>query len=271
MAARGRLADREGFLAWAFVLPAFVYLTALVAVPFGLTVAYGFGSLHAVTGSHAFWASLTHTLVVTGVSTLLVVVFGKALASVLLARFRGRWLVRLAVLLPWTTPVALSALSWRWLLDTLYRPPAPYVGVGPVRADATLVMATAVHVWRLTPLVAVIMMAGRAAVPRDLDDAARLDGAGFWRRTFEVTLPLTLPVDAVAAVFCAVITLGDMAVVRVLTTGSGGSQVLPSLAYLRGVDDGRTGSGAAMALFLFPLFVAAVIVVLRAVRRLESR
>jgi multiple sugar transport system permease protein len=278
VASRGRLADREGFLAWAFVLPSVVYLTALVAVPFGLTVAYvfsgarGLGNLRTVTGSDAFWSSLVHTLVITGVSTVLLVIFGKLLACVLLADFRGRWLVRLAVLLPWTTPVALSALSWRWLLDSLYRPPAPYVSLGPGRADATLLTAVAVHVWRLTPLIAVIMMAGRAAVPRDLDDAARLDGAGFWRRTFEVTAPLTLPVDAVAAVFGAVITLGDMGVVRVLTAGVPGEsrQVLPSLAYLQGVDDGRTGVGAAMALFLFPLFLAAVIVVLRAVRRLEN-
>ena len=260
---RGRLADREGFLAWAFVLPTIVYLTVLVAVPLCMTVAYAFadglGGFRTVTGDQVFWRSLVHSLVIAGVSTVLVVVLGKIVAAVLMAEFRGRWLVRLAVLLPWTTPVALSALSWRWLLDTLARP------------SATVLPAIAVHVWRLTPLIAVIMVAGRAAVPRDLDDAARLDGAGFWRRTFEITMPLTLPVDAVAAVLAAVITLGDMAVVRVLTTGGPAGQVLPSLAYVRGVEEGRTSAGAVIGLFLFPVFLAAVIVVLRAVRRLESR
>ncbi len=270
MASRGRLADREAFLTWVFVLPSVVYLVALVALPFGMTVAYAFsgglGAFRTVTGDPVFWHSLVHTLVLTGASTVLVVIFGKILAWVLMADFRGRWPVRLAALLPWTTPVALSALSWRWFLDALYRPGAP-----AGRVDATTAMAVAVHVWRLTPLIAVIMMAGRVAVTGDLDDAARLDGAGFWRRTFEVTLPLTLPLDAVAAVFAAVITLGDMAVVRILSAGGPGPQVVPSLAYLRGVDDGRTGVGAATALFLFPLFLAGAIVVLRAVRRLENR
>jgi multiple sugar transport system permease protein len=298
MAARGRptarLADREGFLAWAFLLPSAVYLTALVAVPFCLTAGYAFtethGAAHASTGlgnlraifrDDVFWRSLGHTLVLTGIAVVLVVLLGKILASVLLAGFRGRWLVRLLVLLPWTTPVALSAISWRWLLDPAYSPVTAilrHAGVahgGPVwlgRPQPAMAAVIAVHVWRLTPLAAVIMMAGLAAVPRDVDDAARLDGAGYWRRTFGVTLPLTLPVDTAAAVFAAAITFGDMAVVRVLTGGGphDSTQVLPALAYARGVEGGDIGQGAAIALFLFPLLLAAVFAVLRAARRLES-
>ena len=160
----------------------------------------------------------------------LIVVLGKVLANILLADFRGKWLVRFLVLLPWTTPVALSAISWLWLLDSIYSPIdwlLRQVGLlGPGEnmywlGEPGLAMASviAVHVWRLTPLAAVIMMAGLVAIPRDMDDAARLDGAGFWRRMFEVTIPLTLPVIAVAAVFAAIFTFTDMAVVDVLTGG----------------------------------------------------
>jgi ABC-type sugar transport system permease subunit len=289
-----RLADRETFLAWAFLLPSAVYLTALVAVPFCLTVGYaftdahgaahastGFGNLRAIFRDGVFWRSLGHTLVLTGIAVALVVLFGKILANVLLAGFRGRWLVRLLVLLPWTTPVALSAISWRWLLDPAYSPVTAvlhHAGVahgGPTwlgRPHPAMAAVIAVHVWRLTPLAAVIMMAGLAAVPRDVDDAARLDGAGYWRRTFGVTLPLTLPVDTVAAVFAAVITFGDMAVVRVLTGGGphDSTQVLPALAYVRGVEGGDFGQGAAIALFLCPLLLAAVFVAMRAVRRVDD-
>jgi ABC-type sugar transport system permease subunit len=291
---RPRLADRERFLAWVFLLPPVVYLLALVAVPFCLTVGYAFSGTKGRTSHFSglrnvreivtdglVWRSAAHTLVLTGASVVLVVIFGKLLASVLRADFRGKWPIRFLILMPWTTPVALSASSWRWLLDPVYSPAGRFLrDSGLAHGDASwlarphpaIATVVAVHVWRLTPLAAVIMMAGLAGVPREVDEAARLDGAGFWRRTFEVTLPLTLPVDAVAAVFAAVVTFADVAVVRVLTGGGphDSTQVLPTLAYLRGVDDGDAGQGAAIGLFLLPLLLAAVIALLRAVRRLET-
>jgi len=129
----------------------------------------------------------------------------------------------------------------------------------------------AVHVWRLTPLAAVIITAGLVAIPKDLDEAARVDGAGFWRRMFEVTIPMTLPVIAVSALFGAIFTFTDMAVVDVLTNGgpNNATQVLTSWAFLRGIDGGDVGQGAAIALFLLPLLLAAAIAILRSVRRME--
>jgi multiple sugar transport system permease protein len=253
---RIRLADRAGYLAGAALLPSAAYLVALVLVPLGLTVASASGGLRAVLREAVVWRSLGHTLALTGAVVVLVVPLGKVLAYVLRARVRGRWAVRVLVLLPWTTPVALSALSWRGLLASL-----PHGLDRPYPAMATVV---AVHVWRLTPLAAVVMAAGLSAVPRDLDDAARLDGAGFWRRTFGVTVPLTLPADVVTAMFVAAATFGDLAVVGVLTGGGprGATQVLPTLAYAR-----DTRGGATVALFLLPLLLAAVAVVVRAVRR----
>jgi multiple sugar transport system permease protein len=294
---RPRLADREGFLAWAFLLPSIVYLTALVAAPFGLTVAFalsrstsddpsyrfaGLRDFRAVVADDAFWRSAFNTLALTVASIALVVIFGTILANVLLARFRGRWPVRFLVLLPWTTPVALSAISWRWLIGAANSPVERLLRTAGVlhgheqplsRPVVAMVSVVAVHVWRLTPLAAVIVMAGLAAIPRGVRDAARLDGAGFWRRLFGVTLPLTLPMIAVAAVFTAVATFADMAVVRVLTGGGPGNdtQVLPTLAYLRGVDGGDTGQGTAIALFLFPLLLAAVLGLRRAVRDGDAR
>jgi multiple sugar transport system permease protein len=129
----------------------------------------------------------------------------------------------------------------------------------------------AVHVWRLTPLAAVIMMAGLVAIPRDIDEAARVDGAGYWRRMFEVTIPMVLPVAAVATLFGAILTFTDMAVVSVLTRGgpTHATEVLASWAFTRGIGGGDLGQGAAIALFLFPLLLAAAIAILQSVRRLE--
>lgn len=303
------LADREGVLAWAFLMPSIIFIVALVGVPFVLAIAFAFSDVttgdpsfdfagldnfRAIAGDSVFWQSLRNTFVFTAISMVLIVVFGKILANILVADFRGKWLVRLLVLLPWTTPVALSAVSWLWMLDSVYSPVDWVLRNSPAEPLARqsgllegqqdnaywlgrpyLAMASviAVHVWRLTPLAAVIVMAGLVAIPKDIDEAARVDGAGFWRRMIEVTLPLTLPVIAVASLFGAIVTFTDMTVVYVLTRGgpTNATQVLSSWAYFRGIEGGDVGQGAAIALFLFPLLLAGIIAILRAVRRMEVR
>jgi multiple sugar transport system permease protein len=295
MARRTSLADRDNALAWIFLMPSVIYILALVAVPFVLAVGFamsdvtsgdpsfdfvGFRNFDAIFDDPVFWRSLRNTFVFTVISMVLIVVLGKVLANILVANFRGKWLIRFLVLLPWTTPVTLASISWLWMLDSIYSPIDWLLReVGLIDGNMYwlgqpgLAMASVitVHVWRLTPLAAVIMMAGLVAIPRDLDEAARVDGAGYWRRMFEVTIPMTLPVVAVAALFGAIFTFTDMAVVDVLTNGgpNNSTQVLTSWAFTRGIDGGDVGQGAAIALFLFPLLLAAAIAVLRAVRRME--
>jgi multiple sugar transport system permease protein len=292
---RRRLADRDDVLAWLFLSPAVIYILALVGLPFLLAVAF---SLSDVTGGDpsfdwvglqnferifadpVFWRSLRNTFVFTAVSMLFIVIFGKVLANVLIADFRGRWLVRFLVLLPWTTPVALSTITWLWMLDSVFSP-IDWVlrQLGLIETNLfylgqpTLAMASviAVHVWRLVPLAAVIMMAGLLSIPRDVQEQALVDGAGYWRRMFEITIPLTAPVIAISALFGAIFTFTDMTVVYVLTRGgpTNETQVLASWAFFRGIEGSDIGQGAAIALFLFPLLLAAAIAILRAVRRME--
>jgi multiple sugar transport system permease protein len=293
--ARRRLADRDGALAWLFLSPAVVYIIALVGLPFLLAVAFSFSDITAgdpsfdwvglqnfqrIFADPVFWTSLRNTFVFTAVSMALIVVFGKVLANVLIADFRGRWLVRFLVLLPWTTPVALSTITWLWMLDSVFSP-IDWVlrQLGLIQNNMfylgrpTLAMASviAVHVWRLVPLAAVIMMAGLLSIPKDVQEQALVDGAGWWRRMFEVTIPLTAPVIAIAALFGAIFTFTDMTVVYVLTRGGpiNETQVLASWAFFRGIEGGDIGQGAAVALFLFPLLLAAAIAILQAVRRME--
>ena len=293
--AKRGLVDREGFLAWAMLLPAVVYILVVVAVPFVLAVAFAFSDVTAgnptfdwvglrnffrIFDDPVFWEALGNTFVFTAVSMALIIVLGKILANILVADFRGKWIVRFLVLLPWTTPVSLSAVLWLWLYDTVYSPfdwllrqlglidtHMYYLGK-PELATASVI---AVHVWRLVPLAAVIMMVGLLGIPRDVQDAAKVDGAGFWRRMFEVTIPLTTPLIAVAALFGAVFTFTDMAVVYILTRGgpTNSTQVLSSWAFIVGIEGGDIGQGAAIALFLFPLLLAAAVLILRAVRRIE--
>ncbi|OZM78495.1 ABC transporter permease [Pseudonocardia sp. MH-G8] len=275
--------------------PAVVYILALVGVPFVLAVAFslsdvtggdpsfdwvGLQNFERIFGDPVFWRSLWNTLLFTAVSMFFIVVFGKVLANVLIADFRGRWIVRFCVLLPWTTPVALSTITWLWLLDSVFSP-IDWVlrEVGIIQSNMfwlgqpnlAMISVIAVHVWRLVPLAAVIMMAGLLSVPKDVQEQATVDGAGYWRRMFEITIPLTAPVIAISALFGAIFTFTDMTVVYVLTRGgpTNETQVLASWAFFRGIEGSDIGQGAAIALFLFPLLLAAAVAILRVVRRME--
>jgi multiple sugar transport system permease protein len=292
---RRYLLEREGFLAPLLLLPSVVYIVALVAIPFALAIAYslsdatvgdpsfdfvGLENFRQVLEDPVFVRSLQNSIFVTVVTIVLVIVLAKILALVLVEDFRGKWVVRFLILLPWTTPVSLAAIAWLWMLDTLFSP-IDWVlrGMGLIDgslnwlATPRLAMAAviAVQTWRIVPLAAVIIMAGLMAIPQDIRDAATVDGAGFWRTLFEVTIPLTLPVTAVATLFGAIVVFADMGVVYVLTRGGpiDATQVLPTWAFFRGIQGGDLGQGAAIALFALPVLAAMAIFILRQIRRLE--
>ena len=293
---RAKLADREGVLAPLFLLPAVAYIIALVGIPLLLALAFafsdvtigdpsfdwvGFRNFDAIFDDDVFWRALRNTVVFTVISMALTIVLAKALAMILIADFRFKWLVRFFVLLPWTTPIALAAVAWLWMLDSVYSP-IDWVlrSLGFIESNVywlgkdNLAMASVigVHTWRIVPLAAVIILAGLISIPDDIKDAAEIDGAGFWRKLFEITLPLTLPVIAVATLFGAVLTFTDMSVVYILTRGGpeNATQVLPSYAFLKGIGSGDLAQGAAIAVFLFPLLLAAAIAILRSVRKMET-
>jgi multiple sugar transport system permease protein len=292
---RRGLADREGFLAWAMLLPSIIYIAVLVGLPLLLAIAFSFSDVTAgdpsfdwkglanyrqIFDDPVFWRSLRNTIIFTAGSMVLIVVFGKVLANILVQDFRGKWIVRFCVLLPWTTPVALSAIAWLWMLDSIFSPIDWMLRqVGLINGNMywlgqpnlALISVIAVHAWRLIPLAAVIMMAGLVAIPNDIKEQAEIDGGGYWRRMFEITIPLMMPLIAVAALFGAIVTFTDMTVVYVLTRGgpTNSTQVLASWAFFRGIEGGDIAQGAAVALFLFPLLLAAAVLILRAVRRME--
>jgi multiple sugar transport system permease protein len=295
-AARARIADRESVLAPLFLLPAVVYIIGLVVIPFFLAIAFsftdvtagdasldwvGFRNFDAILHDSVFWHSLKNTVIITVITVVLTVVLAKALALILVANFRLKYLVRFLVLLPWTTPIALAAVAWLWLLDSTYSPidwvlrqlgllTGNTVWLG--RDHLAMASVIAVQTWRIVPLAAVIVMAGLMSIPDDVNDAAAIDGAGFWRRLWEITIPLNLPVLAVAGLFGAILTFTDMTVVYILTKGgpANATQVLPSYAFFKSIDGGDLAQGAAIALFLFPLLLAGVVAILRAVRKMET-
>ncbi len=292
---RRYLFEQERVLAPLLLAPSIIYIFALVAVPFFLAIAYslsdvtvgdpsfdfrGLENYRAVLQDPVFRRSLRNSIVMTFITMLLVVVIARVLALVLTMDFKGKWVVRFLILLPWTTPVSLAAIAWLWMLDSLFSPidwTLRYFGLidGSLNwlgnPDLAVVSVVAVQVWRIVPLAAVIIMAGIVAIPDEIYDAARVDGAGFWRTQFEITNPLILPVTAVAVLFGAVVVFADMSVPYVLTRGGpiDSTQVLPTWAFFRGIQGGDLAQGAAIALFALPVLAAMAIAILRSVRRMD--
>ena len=295
--ARGRrhLLDNERFLAVGAMTPAVLYILVLVGFPFVLAVLLAFSdvtvgdpsldlvglaTLRQVVADPVFWQSLRNTFVFTVVSNALVVVLATALALILTKDFKGRWLVRFLVLLPWTTPVSLAAITWLWTLDSIFSPidwilrqlgliESNVIWLGkPVLALASVIT---VHTWRIVPLAAVIIMAGMIAIPTEIRDASDIDGARFWRRTMEIEVPLMAPIIGVAVLFGVILTVTDMTVVYVLTRGgpTNSTQVLASWAFFKGIEGGDLAQGAGTALFLLPVLVAVAAFILRFARRRE--
>ena len=128
-----------------------------------------------------------------------------------------------------------------------------------------------VHVWRLLPLATIILLAGLSSIPKEIHEAAWVDGAGFWRQHFRITLPLIRPIMLVALLFGLVFAFTDMIVIFVLTRGGpyDTTQVLSSLAFFTGIQGGDLAAGAAIAVFLFPLLLAVAVMFLRIARRAE--
>jgi multiple sugar transport system permease protein len=197
--------------------------------------------------------------------------------------------VRLLILLPWTAPIALGTIGWLWILDSIFSPidwVLRYLGLlGAPDAilgtnsnlywlgvpSLAMLSVIVVHTWRMLPLATVILLAGLTAIPQEILDAAEVDGAGFWRRLFQVMIPLLLPIMTIAVLFGVVFTFTDIAVVYVLTQGGPvhSTQVLASWAFFKGIEAGDLAQGAAVALFLFPVMAAVAALMLRLARRTE--
>jgi multiple sugar transport system permease protein len=277
--------------------PAMLYMVLLIGFPFGLALYYslsditvGSQSMHfvgvrnfqAVLQTPAFQQALKNTFLFACGSQLVVLVLANVLAQTLVKEFRGKWLVRCLILLPWVAPISLGSIGWLWIFDSIYSvinwslqavgllsPVTRLMWLGkPGLAMACIIT---VHVWRLLPLATVILMAGLTSIPPEIHDAAAVDGAGFWRQHFQITMPLMAPIMTVAVLFGLVFAFTDMIVIYVLTRGGpyNSTQVLASLAFFTGIDGGDLAEGAAISLFLFPLLVAVAMIFLRLARRTE--
>ena len=189
----GRMADSEHWLWRLMLAPAILYIVLLVGFPFLLSLYYslsdatvasremhfvGLENFRRVVGNETFWVAVENTVVFTLISQVLVLVFANVLAMALLADFRGKWLVRLLILLPWVAPISLGSVGWLWIFDSIYSvinwtlraahllgPDQWPIWLG--EPDLAMASIITVQVWRMLPLATVIILAGLSSIPQD--------------------------------------------------------------------------------------------------------
>jgi trehalose/maltose transport system permease protein len=276
------LAGRRPALAWLLVAPALAGVALTAGWPLLRTFWLGFtdATLGAPVAAQsvgldnyadllrdpAWWQAVRNTLLFTLVSVSLEVVIGVGIALVLAQRFPGRALLRAAVLVPWAIPTVVSAKIWAWMLHDLYGVVnESLLTLGLIAAplawtaDSRLALLTvvAVDVWKATPFVALLTLAALEMVPRELYEAARVDGAGALTRFTRITLPLIRPALLVAVVFRTFDALRVFDIIYVLTSTTESTATMAIFVRQQLVDFQDAGYGSAAATLVF--FVIALV------------
>lgn len=225
-----------------------------------------------------FWQDAAQTLRFAGLSLALELLLGLALALLLHRPLPRRGLVRAVVLLPWALPTTVMALGWRWILNDPFGPLNGLLqslglpAYGFLSQPATTWLFTVLaDVWKTTPFVALLLLAGLQAMPGELEEALRLEGAGPWQRLRRLTLPLLAPYLLLAALFRLAQALGVFDLIQVLTGGGPASSTesLALYAYLNAMRFLDFGYAATLMLGMFALVLGLSTLVLlsQALRR----
>lgn len=289
----------EHRIGWIFVAPAVMTIVLLGVFPLGWTVweslhqhdlrmpwlgkpFIGLGNYLEAAGDARFWSALGHTAFFTTVSVTLELLLGLALALTMHHPFRGRAAVRAAILVPWAIPTVVAALLWRFLFDSQWGPISNLLVRAGITAEPLVwfVDATAAWVplivadlWKTAPFVALLLLAGLQSIPRDLYEAAAVDGAGAFTQLWRITLPLLRPVVLVALIFRTLDAFRVFDLVYVLTGGGPGTATEPIALYTFHAlfQNLRSGYAAALSVVVFLITFAIAVAYMRMLDRREAQ
>lgn len=276
---RSGIEQQEARIAWGLILPALLTILLVALFPLLWTL---WESLHLhdlrmpwlgkpfvgldnyveAFRDPRFWGALGHTVFFAVTSVGLELVIGLWLALALNRAFRGRGLVRASVLVPWAIPTVVSALLWRFMFEGqhgivnealvglgLLREPVVWF-IRPMAAWVPVILA---DVWKTTPFVALLLLAGLQNIDASLYEAARIDGASAWRQFRYVTLPLLKPAILVALIFRTLDAFRVFDLIYALTGGGPGTSTEPIALYTFNVllQNLQFGYGSALSVIVF--------------------
>ncbi|MER3443676.1 MAG: ABC transporter permease [Meiothermus sp.] len=282
------LSVRQTRLAWLLVLPTLLVVALVAGYPLAQVFYYSFFKadiafveqpefvgfenylflLRDPDFRQAFWNTLQFTFWSVGLETIL----GLAIALIVHSNFKGRGLVRTAILIPWAIPTVVSAKMWQWMLNDIYgvvNVIGTKLGILSTKvaflANPNLVLPAiiAVDVWKATPFMALLLLAGLQLIPSDIYEAADIDGASKWQQFWTLTLPLLTPALVVALIFR---TLDALRVFDVIFVMTGVNTATKSLAvYNRQtlIDFQDLGYGSAVSVAILVIIMVFVVLYMR--------
>ena len=291
------LARRQARNAWLLLLPMLAALAIIALWPLSRTIwlsltdatlfdlsaaAYvGLDNFAALLADPDWWQAVANTLIFTAISVTFEVCLGFGIALTLNAQFPARGALRAAVLIPWAIPTVVSAKMWAWMLQDVYgviNTLLLKIGIisAPVAWTASphlaMVAIIAVDVWKTTPFVALLLLAGLQLLPADLFEAARVDGASTLTQFFRITLPLMKPAMAVAVIFRILDAMRIFDLVYVLTGNNQQTMTMAVYARQQLIEFQDFGRGSAAATLLFLVIGLITVIYIMAVRlRLTGR
>ncbi|GAC1621762.1 MAG: sugar ABC transporter permease [Ktedonobacteraceae bacterium] len=294
-ARRSPLALREERLAWAMLTPVLLALIALCVYPTLSTLwfsfqqggSFGKGATFAglvgytrLLGDPQFWNALRFSLLFSVITVAGQMVFGTALALFANINFPGRWLIRAAVIFPWAIPTATNSVVWAYIFHDQYglvnsllihlgwmNPTHPIVWLGSAQLATNLIYVLAI--WKANSLVALLVLAGLQAIPAEILEAARVDGASAWQALWTVTLPLIRATLVVTLVLRTIESLQAFDLISAFTNGAPGTstQNLGLYIYTQIQQYGDFPYGSNIAVVLMLISFAFIYIYLRTLYR----
>jgi len=293
--ARGR-ADRARWSAALYVAPALVLFLLLAAYPL-LRVLWqslhaanlvnpsvsgfsGLDNFDTVLGDDDFLPSLWNTALWTALSVAGEYALGLVSALALATKVRGRAFFRAAIIIPWVIPIVVAGMTWTWMLTPEYGVlnlwgvrlgllSAPVAWLG--QTSTALLTVTVVNIWRSFPFYTISLLAALQAIPRDLHEAAAVDGAGAWTRFRVITMPHLRTVSLTLVVIHVIWTAVNFDFIWVMTQGGplGSSQTLPIMIYRYAMQSFDVGAACALASMMMGFMASMFFVQYYAQRRLS--
>jgi ABC-type sugar transport system permease subunit len=282
---------QEARAAWALVLPAVFTILLVALFPLAWTVweslhlhdlrmpwlgkpFVGIDNYTEALRDPRFWSALGHTAFFAVTSVGLELIIGLWLALALNRTFRGRGLVRAAVLVPWAIPTVVSALLWRFMFEGRTGiVNSMLVGIGAlsepivwfIEPAAAWVPVVLADVWKTTPFVALLLLAGLQNIDASLYEAARIDGASAWRQFRHVTLPLLKPAILVALIFRTLDAFRVFDLIYALTGGGPGTSTEPIALYTFNalLQNLQFGYGSALSVIVFLITFCLALIYIR--------
>jgi trehalose/maltose transport system permease protein len=290
-ASTSRLTRQRVRAAWLFLAPVLIVLALVAGWPLFKTIAYGFTDASLIDPASAkfiglanfsyllldanWWSAVWNTVVFAVVSVALETVLGLVIALALNAQFPGRGGLRAAILIPWAIPTVVSAQMWSWMFNDVFGVinhvlTALGLIAQPIAwlasPDTALLAIILVDVWKTTPFMALLLLAGLQMLPQECYESARVDGVHPLKVFLRITLPLLKPALTVAIIFRLLDALRMFDLVYVMSGNSRDTMSMSVYARQQFIDFGDLGFGSAAATLIFAIIALFTVVYLTVAR-----